>query len=112
MLRVWVALVVFLWGCSAELPAPECDQTQEQSGLACAVAVNAALDAVKDRRAEIERIQFLYGCAGPCGGQLQPGNEGRALRAYVVFTYRDGSAEFVALTLWDNRLEVAEPAEY
>jgi hypothetical protein len=112
MLRVCVALAVLLSGCTWGLPAPECDRTQEQSGIACAVAVEAALDAVRDRQAEIERIQFLYGCAVPCTGRVQQGDNEDALRAYVVFTYRDGSAEFVALTLSDNRLLVADPAEY
>jgi hypothetical protein len=68
------------------------------------------LAVVQDRHAAIERIQFLYGCAKPCGGQLDPG---RAPQGHVVFTYRDGSpAEYVAVTLDDGAVVASEPAEY
>lgn len=114
MRRMWVVLLILLAGCSLARSAPECDPgtTPQQRGLSCDAAVNAALDRVDDRHTAIERIQFLYGCAKPCGNALQAGTDGPPPQGYVVFTYTDGEREYVAVTLGDHGVEVADPADY
>ncbi len=114
MVRAWVALAIVLSGCLSAVPGPQCDRgtTPEQRELSCNAAVDGALAKVADRHAAIGRIQFLYGCARPCGSVLRQGNLGPPPTGYVVLTYGDGSAEYIAVTLTDTGVDVAEPVDY
>ncbi len=104
------ASLIILGGCG--LPTPECDANpniENAEQLPCAVAVEAALDALPPDHPEIARIQFLYGSATPCCSYIYPQDEDPPVQGFVVFTYAR-EQEYVPVWWWRGELTVGDPA--
>lgn len=105
-----VLILVAGWGLSR--PVPECpDREVLTATLSCELAVSAALGALPADRAVITRIQFLYGSLIPLYLPLL-GQDEQPTIGYVLFTYNDGSREYVDLIAWHGELTAAGPEPY
>lgn len=101
---------VLVAGCSSTGPVAECDSPRPSGTLAisCQDAVTLARSQLSASHATITRVQFLYGDFRPISPQVNwPG-----VRAYVVFTFADGSRDAVPVTLTQGALTAESPQPY
>lgn len=107
------ASVLVLSACGAQLPAPECDPASEEKDapLRCHDAVRQAVQVLPPDHPDVTRVQFVYASFQPwqCGaGPPPPEGPGR-LCTHVVFTFADGSRQYVGVNLFGDQIAVSSP---
>ena len=79
--------------------------------MSCELAVAAALGALPSHHAPIARIQFLYGSLIFYFPALLPSDEQGTI-GYVLFTYEDGSRDYVDVAEFHGELSASAPMPY
>jgi hypothetical protein len=93
-------------------PAPECPPRSDQTArLSCEISIGGGLGALPADHAAITRIQFLRGSLIPILPALVASAEQAAI-GYVVFTYQDGSRDYVDLAAVGGELSVGPATAY